>query len=103
MLRERRTQTFCSQTPSPPPFPFPEIKVLSHEATCRSDMSLQENHVSHGATRPCDMSPGSAVAGKAHDWFIYRLVAVTCCKYMSHKGTERVCDILSPQRHMNSN
>ena len=54
-------------------------------------------------TTSCRDSPqsfflGSAAAGKACDWFIYRLHAVTCCKCMLHEGMECACDILSPCR-----
>ena len=86
------------------------IKVLSHKVTCHSDMSQRQNriHVTRGDLMPWQSSiilfPGSAVSGKAHNWFIYRLVTATCrkCMWLSHKGTFWLTCRMNFQTDLNS-
>ena len=80
------------------------LKVLSHEATCRNDMSLRQNHlhdtrcdltVQHVA---CDtpVPPNGTgneltikVASQGRPAIgLFRVVAATCRKCMPHEGTE---------------
>ena len=57
-------------------------------------MSPLQNHihVTRGDLSPWHV-PGSAVAGKARDWFVYRLVAATCHKCACHTRGRNVRDV----------
>ena len=71
------------------------LRVLSHEATCPRN---KITYMSHEVTCRCDMSPiiFPRVCSHRELWFIYRLIRATCCKCMSHEGTECAREILSP-------
>ena len=77
--------------------PRDKITYMSHEVTrCRNKSQRQSSII---------LFPGSAVSGKAHNWFIYRLVTATCrkCMWLSHEGTACACDILTGMSHEFSN